>query len=437
MYVSGYSNGTWGSPVRSYSSGNDGFAAKLNSSGALTWNTFLGGSGWDQGNAVAVDGSGNVYVAGYSSATWGSPVTAFSGTMANALAVKLNNSGSLIWNTFYAGGGNGVPANGIAVDGSGSVYLAGNDNNNGFTLKLDSSGNLSWTQSLGGSGGDTGNAVAVDGSGNVYVSGTSSATWGSPVRAYGAADDAYVAKISSNAYYSKGSLAVNTASNWNTARDGSGSNASSFPAGYTWIIQNGHSMTLTGSSTWDVSSTGIVEIESGGSWTNSSSGAVTIGTLQVDGGGTYSHGTTNALPGTTKTFQATGTVNYSYAGAQTVEALTYGHLTISGSGTKTLAGAITPAGDLTVSAGTLDLSSYTANRATSGGTITVSNGATLKIGGTNGFPSNYATPYARRHQHGGVLRHHADRRRRELWPPHHLRRRHQDPRPVTPRSTAR
>jgi len=50
--------------------GADAYAAKLNSSGALQWNTFLGGSGDDYGNAIAVDGSGNVYVAGTSDVTW-------------------------------------------------------------------------------------------------------------------------------------------------------------------------------------------------------------------------------------------------------------------------------------------------------------------------------------------------------------------------------
>ena len=72
----------------------DAFAAKLSSSGALTWNTFLGGSGTDNGQAIAVDGSGNVYVAGYSDATWGSPVRAYTGG-ADAFAAKLNSSGAL------------------------------------------------------------------------------------------------------------------------------------------------------------------------------------------------------------------------------------------------------------------------------------------------------------------------------------------------------
>ena len=53
----------------------DAFAAKLDSNGTLTWNTFLGGSGSvTSGYGIAVDGSGNVYVSGYSDATWGSPV---------------------------------------------------------------------------------------------------------------------------------------------------------------------------------------------------------------------------------------------------------------------------------------------------------------------------------------------------------------------------
>ena len=45
IYVTGYSDATWGSPVRAYTAGVDAFVAKLDSSGALVWNTFLGGSG--------------------------------------------------------------------------------------------------------------------------------------------------------------------------------------------------------------------------------------------------------------------------------------------------------------------------------------------------------------------------------------------------------
>jgi hypothetical protein len=213
VYVAGRSDATWGSPVRAYSSGNDAFAAKLNSSGTLLWNTFLGGSGEDFGQGVAVDGNGNVYIAGRSDATWGSPVRAYTNGN-DAFAAKLNSSGALVWNTFIGGSGDDDEGLGVAVDGSGNVYVAGYSNAtwgspdraytsslDAFAAKLDSSGSLSWNTFLGGSGDDDqGQGVAVDGSGNVYVSGYSNATWGSPVRAFTSGDyDAFVAKISGNA----------------------------------------------------------------------------------------------------------------------------------------------------------------------------------------------------------------------------------------------
>ena len=80
VYVTGYSGATWGSPVRPFAGGTqDAFVAKLNGSGALQWNTFLGGSNDDQAQGIAVDTSGNVYVTGYSYATWGSPIRPFAG----------------------------------------------------------------------------------------------------------------------------------------------------------------------------------------------------------------------------------------------------------------------------------------------------------------------------------------------------------------------
>jgi hypothetical protein len=76
---------------------------------------------------------------------------------------------------------------------------------------------------------------------------------------------------------------------------------------------------------------------------------------------------------------------------------TYGYLTLSGSGTKTLAGNVGVVNDLTVSAATFDLSTYTCNRTAAGGTLSVSSGATLKAGGSSGgiagsnYPSNYSS----------------------------------------------
>jgi predicted outer membrane repeat protein len=79
VYVSGFSGATWGSPVNSHAGGYDAFAAKLDSSGGLLWHTFMGSASYDESFSVAVDGFGNVYVAGYSDAAWGSPVNSHAG----------------------------------------------------------------------------------------------------------------------------------------------------------------------------------------------------------------------------------------------------------------------------------------------------------------------------------------------------------------------
>ncbi len=222
IYVAGCSNATWQeSPVRDYSGGWDAFAARLDGNGSLIWNTFLGGSGYDRGFAIATDGT-SVYVAGYSGATWQeSPVRDYSGS-SDAFAAKLGSSGNLIWHTFLGGSGDDE-GHGIATDGT-YIYVAGCSNGtwlerpvrshqgdwDAFAAKLDGNGNLAWHTFLGGSGGDYGQAIATDGT-YIYVAGYSNAAWGSPVRDYTSGWDAFAAKLGSN-----GNLA------WNTFLGGSG-----------------------------------------------------------------------------------------------------------------------------------------------------------------------------------------------------------------------
>jgi hypothetical protein len=79
VYVTGSSDSTWGSPVRAYTAGTDAFAAKLDSSGNLIRSTFLGGSGNESGQGIALDDSGNLYVTGAGNASWAGPVRAHSG----------------------------------------------------------------------------------------------------------------------------------------------------------------------------------------------------------------------------------------------------------------------------------------------------------------------------------------------------------------------
>jgi hypothetical protein len=224
VYVSGYSDAGWGDPERAYTVGNDGFAAKLDSAGTLTWNTFQGGTGYDKSYSIAVDDSGNVYIGGLSDTAWGDPVRGYGGGLWDAFAVKLDSAGALTWNTFLGGTGSDQ-GYGVAVDGSGNVYAAGWSNaawgdperdytqaNDAFAAKLDSAGALTWNTFLGGTGGDVGYDIAADGSGNVYITGWSDATWGDPERDYTQGNDGFAAKLSST-----GALT------WNTFLGGTGS----------------------------------------------------------------------------------------------------------------------------------------------------------------------------------------------------------------------
>ncbi len=213
VYVAGFTDITWESPINPYSAGYDGFAVKLNSSGVLQWNTFFGGSSNDFANAIALDGSGNVYIAGLSYGSWGSPVVAFAGS-SDGFAVKLNNSGVLQWNTFMGSASSLTEtASGIAVDGGNNVYITGNSygtwgspvnaftgNSDAFAAKLNTSGVLQWNTFMGSSGGlDFTNGIALDGHNNVYIVGYSDVSWGSPVNAFGGGDqDVFAAKLNSS-----------------------------------------------------------------------------------------------------------------------------------------------------------------------------------------------------------------------------------------------
>ncbi|MEW6365107.1 MAG: IPT/TIG domain-containing protein [Acidobacteriota bacterium] len=224
-FVTGHSTSSWGTPIRPFSSGEDGFLARLSTNGALLWNTFLGGSGYDYATEVAHDGVGNFYIAGTSSGTWGSPVTPRA-ALDDAFVARVTASGILLWNTFL-GGANDDGASGIATTGSGYVYVAGGSdaswgsplrpytaNSDAFVAMLNPYGSLIWGTFLGGSGDDRGRGIALDKLGCVWITGRSGATWGAPTRAYTASTDAFVAKLDSF-----GTLY------WNTFLGGTGSDS--------------------------------------------------------------------------------------------------------------------------------------------------------------------------------------------------------------------
>src|SRR5215207_5248254 len=98
----------------------------------LDYSTFLGGTNFDTGVGIAVDGSGSAYVTGSTQSadypiTPGAFDTTFSGA-ADAFVTKLNTSGSALAYSTFLGRGRVTEGNDIAVDGSGSAYVTGRTN---------------------------------------------------------------------------------------------------------------------------------------------------------------------------------------------------------------------------------------------------------------------------------------------------------------------
>ena len=229
IYCAGYTGGAIG---EAHGGGSyDAFIMKLNSSGVIQWVTQLGdttaasggdNSGNDHCVSVALDDSGNIYCAGFTSGALGETV----GGLSDAFVMKLNSSGTLQWVTQlgdttlgFAGGDNSGQdyCIGVAVDASGNVYCSGytkgalGEANGGggnpdvFVMKLNSSGVLQWVTQLGDTtlgfvGGDNSendycNSVALDDSGNIYCAGY---TLGALGEANGGSDDAFVMKLNSS-----------------------------------------------------------------------------------------------------------------------------------------------------------------------------------------------------------------------------------------------
>ncbi len=165
-YVTGYSVGM--------TTNNDYATIKYHPNGDTAWVRRYNGTynQVDNANAIAVDGSGNVYVTGLSNE---------SGVASYYVTIKYASNGDTLWLRRYIGPGNNHDeARALALDGSGNVYVTGYSYGSGTskdyaTIKYDSNGDSSWVARYDGpvNSIDSACAVAVDDSGNVYVTGSS------------------------------------------------------------------------------------------------------------------------------------------------------------------------------------------------------------------------------------------------------------------------
>lgn len=125
---------------------------KLSANGSsLIYATYIGGTGDEQGNALCLDASGNVYITGLSSSS-DYPVTAGAYDMSangmdDAVVTRLNATGNSLLSSTYLGGASSDIGYGVELDPSGFVYVAGRTSSSGYPVTAGSY-DLSWNGGL-------------------------------------------------------------------------------------------------------------------------------------------------------------------------------------------------------------------------------------------------------------------------------------------------
>ncbi|MGA3099117.1 MAG: SBBP repeat-containing protein, partial [Bryobacteraceae bacterium] len=207
VYLTGWTSSTdfptAGNPYQgSLAGGLDAFFAKLSASGeSLVYSTFLGGASSDQGRGIALDASGNAFIAGQtasSSFPTLHPLQSGLKGPQDAFVAEFDGSGALLFSTYLGGSGTDTAA-AIAVGGDGSLYLTGSTDSldfptlnalqpanagyqDAFVTKLSFGGAaIVFSTYLGGSGGavdypESGLGIDVDAAGNAYVVGVTSSS---------------------------------------------------------------------------------------------------------------------------------------------------------------------------------------------------------------------------------------------------------------------
>lgn len=218
-------------PDLTYNGGTDAFIVKVNPAGTgLLYAGYIGGSGLEYGRAIAVDGSGNAYIAGVTTSSEATfPVTVgpdltHNGGSHDAFVAKINPSGATLLYAGYIGGNDYDDGKGIALDGTGSAYVTGmtrsseatfpvavgpdltyNGATDAFIAKVNPVGTgLAYAGYIGGGDYEEARACAVGSSGNAYVTGFTRSTESTfpavvgPDLTYNGGDyDAFVVKVNS------------------------------------------------------------------------------------------------------------------------------------------------------------------------------------------------------------------------------------------------
>lgn len=157
----------------------------------LVYSTYLGGSGADQPTGIAVDNSGNVYVAGYTDSA-DFPLASLGSLATNTnhvFVAKLDPTGSNLVYADYIGGNSDDYAVALVLDNANEVYVTGSTQSSnfpvvnayqsqqpgpytGFVSRISADGSaLIYSTYLGGNNYDQPAGITIDNSGEVMVAG--------------------------------------------------------------------------------------------------------------------------------------------------------------------------------------------------------------------------------------------------------------------------
>lgn len=190
--------------------------------------------------------------------------------------------------------------------------------------------------------------------------------------------------IAAGSTFTLGTHTVNRGSTGGTLNIGAGATLNiggtgGFPSSYTTHTISGTSTVVYNGTNQTISPESYGNLTFGGTGTK----ILSSGTTSISGNFVVTGSPTVAANG--------GTIQINGTGAQSIAGTTFNNLTFNGTGTKTMTSSGTLTGNLTITTGTVDLTSYSLDRTTNGGVFSMASGTTLRIGGTAGFPTNFAT----------------------------------------------